>query len=102
MTLLELKKENKMSNTITIAETLIKDDKFFSKESFELYIEKNRKYHNDSYIDTIVYFCEENEVDEDEIVDMLSKSLLLKITSEANKLRLLKEHFTQTNFNDCF
>lgn len=82
--------------------SLVKSNRFLSKETFELSIEKSKHLHDGSYIDTILAFAEENEIEEEEMKEYISPSLLLKITSEANKKRLLKERINQTDFNFIF
>ncbi len=82
--------------------SLVKSNRFLSKETFELSIEKSKHLHDNSYIDTILAFAEENEIEEEEMKEYISPSLLFKIMSEANKKRLLKERINQTDFNFIF
>lgn len=93
---MSFEKENDFLNS------LVQSNRFLSKETFELSIEKSKHLHDDSYIDTILAFAEDNQIEEEEMKEYISTSLLLKLTSEANKKRLLKERINQTDFNLLF
>lgn len=55
-----------------------------------------------SYIDAVVVFSEENEMEIDDIVSLLSKSYRQKIKQEASSLNLLKEKQTHTDISQFF
>ena len=59
-----------------------------SKE-FTLIIEKLVKEKNLSYMDAVIHYCEENDIDLQYINKLLSKPLKLKIEIEAQKLNFL-------------
>jgi len=61
-----------------------------SKE-FSLKIEEIVKQKRCSYMDAVVLFCNENEIDTGTIKPLISKSLKEKIKLEAIDLKLLKE-----------
>tara|TARA_Y100000004_G_scaffold187089_1_gene239438 strand:+ start:1122 stop:1337 length:216 start_codon:yes stop_codon:yes gene_type:complete len=61
-----------------------------SKE-FSLKIEEIVKQKRCSYMDAVVLFCDENEIDTSTIKPLISKSLKEKIKLEAIDLKLLKE-----------
>ncbi len=50
-------------------------------------IEENRKY-NDSYIQTIVEYCEENDLEIEEIIPLISSTLKQKISEERSEISL--------------
>lgn len=81
---------------------LVKDNTFYSDTSFELFIEKNKWRFDNSYLDVIINYCEENSIEPEDIVSHLSQTLILKIKAEANKNRLLKEKIRETNFDLIF
>jgi len=61
-----------------------------SKE-FSLKIEGIVKEKRCSYMDAVLSYCEDNEIDPSTTKPMISKSLKEKIKTEAVDLRLLKE-----------
>jgi len=61
-----------------------------SKE-FSLIIEALRKDKRCSYMDAVVLYCEENEIDPSTVGSMINKSLKEKIKIEAQELNLLKD-----------
>jgi|TARA_B100001113_G_scaffold657_1_gene637 hypothetical protein len=61
-----------------------------SKE-FSLIIENLVKKHRDmSYMDAIVHYCEQNNIEIESAAKMLTKQLKEKIQFQAQNLRLLK------------
>ena len=60
-----------------------------SKE-FSLEIEKIVKEKRISYMDAVVWYCEQNDIDTGTISSLVSKSLKEKIKLEATNLRMLK------------
>lgn len=80
----------------------IEDDTFHTEKSFELYIEKNKHKYDNSYIDTVIAYCEELEMDVEDITEHLSTSLELKIKAEAHHNRQLKEKIRYVDFNKIF
>jgi hypothetical protein len=61
-----------------------------SKE-FSLKIEEFVKQKKCSYLDAVVLYCDENEIDTATVNPLISKSLKEKIKIEAIEKRLLKE-----------
>ena len=61
-----------------------------SKE-FSLKIESIVKEKRISYMDAVVLYCEENDIDTSTVSPLISKSLKEKIKLEAVNLRMLKE-----------
>jgi len=60
-----------------------------SKE-FSLKIESIVKEKRISYMDAVVLYCEENDIDTGTVSPLISKSLKEKIQVEATNLRMLK------------
>ena len=60
-----------------------------SKE-FSLKIENIVKEKKISYMDAVVWYCEQNEIDTGTVSNLISKSLKEKIQLEATNLRMLK------------
>jgi len=63
--------------------------KMNSKE-FSLKIESIVKEKRISYMDAVVLYCEENDIDTSTVSSLISKSLKEKIQVEASNLRMLK------------
>jgi urease gamma subunit len=63
--------------------------KMNSKE-FSLKIESIVKEKRISYMDAVVLYCEENDIDTSTVSSLISKSLKEKIQVEATNLRMLK------------
>ena len=61
-----------------------------SKE-FSLKIESIVKEKRITYMDAVVLYCEENDIDTSTVSSLISKSLKEKIKLEAVNLRMLKE-----------
>ena len=60
-----------------------------SKE-FSLKIESVVKEKRISYMDAVVWYCEQNGLDTSQVSSLISKSLKEKIKLEATNLRMLK------------
>ena len=67
------------------------ESKFFSSAGFAEEIE-NLVLQNDNmnYIDAIVYFCDNNNIDVESVPKLISKPLKEKIKYEAQELNFLK------------
>lgn len=61
-----------------------------SKE-FSLIIERTAREKRIKYIDAIIWYCEENDLDTSNVGKLISKPLKDKISVEAQDLNLLKE-----------
>ena len=60
-----------------------------SKE-FSMKIESVVKDKKISYMDAVIWYCEQNQLDTGQVSSLLTKPLKEKIKFEATKLRLLK------------
>ena len=66
------------------------NDKFISKDKFVEDIEKLVLKTKQSYIDAIVSYCEDNNIDIDRVNKLVTKPLKEKIRYEATELNYLK------------
>ena len=99
-------KENTSTYSPTILESLLNisykpmpeenineliEKKFYSSKKFSEEIEKTVLDNKDmKYIDAIVFFCEQNNIDVDSVPKLVSKPLKEKLKAEAMELNLLK------------
>jgi hypothetical protein len=68
------------------------ENKFYCPSKFAQEIENLVRYNNDmNYIDAIVYFCEQNNLDLESVPKLISKPLKEKIRYEAMELNFLKK-----------
>ena len=67
------------------------EKKFYNSRTFSEEIEKIAKENKDmKYMDSIVFFCESNNIDIESIPKLISKPLKEKLKAEAMELNLLK------------
>ena len=67
------------------------ENKFYNSRTFSEEIEKIAKENKDmKYMDSIVFFCEKNNIDIESIPKLISKPLKEKLKAEAMELNLLK------------
>ena len=67
------------------------EDKFYCPAKFAQEIEQMVQAHQDmNYIDAIVYFCDNNNIDVESVPKLISKPLKEKIKYEAQELNFLK------------
>jgi len=67
-------------------------DKFFCPSKFAQEIESLVQINADmNYIDAIIYFCEQNNIDVESVPKLISKPLKEKIKYEAMELNFLKK-----------
>ena len=67
------------------------ESKFYCPSKFAQEIEKLVSVQRISYIDAIVYFCEQNSIDLESVPKLISKPLKEKIKYEAMELNFLKK-----------
>lgn len=75
--------ENELQNIIK--------SKFLSPERFSLDIERYVRDNNCNYIEGIVQYCEENEIEIEKITKLISKPLKEKLKNDAIELNFLKK-----------
>lgn len=78
-----------MINT-SIVDSII-ESKFLSTQKFSLDIENYVIENNCTYIDAIVSYCDENDIELDSVSKILSKPLREKLKLEAERLNFLKK-----------
>ena len=67
------------------------ESKFFCPSRFEQEIEKLVQTNPDmNYIDAVIHFCEQNNIDVESVPKLISKPLKEKIKYEAMELNFLK------------
>ncbi len=67
------------------------ESKFFSPAGFAQEIEALVQINSEmNYIDAIIYFCEQNNIDVESVPKLISKPLKEKIKYEAQELNFLK------------
>jgi hypothetical protein len=76
--------------TEKVIDHLIKN-KFLSPEKFALDIEKLVHSSNCDYIEAIIHYCEDNNIELETVPKLLSKPLKEKIKHTATKLNFLKK-----------
>ena len=67
-----------------------------NSKKFALTIESIVKGKRISYMDAILKFCEENDIDPSSVGSLINKSLKEKIQLEAEKLNLIEKSSTAT------
>ena len=65
-------------------------EKFMNSAKFSAEIEKLVKNEKINYIDAIVLFCEENNIEIDSITKLVSKPLKEKLKCDAQQLNFMK------------
>lgn len=60
-----------------------------TKSKFAKQIEDIVRYKNLSYIDAVLFFCEENKIDEEDVKKYVSGPIKSKIEAEAMRLNFL-------------
>jgi hypothetical protein len=67
-----------------------KKEVIMNSKEFSLKIESIVKEKRISYMDAVILYCEENDIDTGTVSPLISKSLKEKIQVEATNLRMLK------------
>jgi len=78
-----------MINTTTVDEII--KTKFLSPEKFALDIEKYVHENNCDYIEGIINYCEQNNIEIETIPKLISKPLKEKLRHNATQLNFLKK-----------
>ncbi len=71
--------------------TQVLGKKFMNPAKFAVEIEKLVKNEKLNYIDAIVLYCEENNIDIDSITKLISKPLKEKLKCDAQQLNFMKK-----------
>jgi len=67
------------------------DDKFLTQSKFSSDIEMSVRESNLSYIESIVQYCEDNNIEIESVSKLLSKPLKERLRCEAMQLNFLKK-----------
>jgi tryptophanyl-tRNA synthetase len=67
------------------------ESNFLSKKRFSKMVEDNVRKMSMSYMDSVVYLCEENTIEIDDVKKYLSSSIKDRIESEAMNLNFLEK-----------
>lgn len=65
----------------------------YSKEEKMLSLQKDlevRRKHNDTWLEAIVEYCQEYDLEESDVIPFLSPVILDRINEESKRLRLIK------------
>ena len=65
--------------------------KFLSSDKFSIDIELYIRYNNCNYIDGIIQYCQENEIEIETVSKLMSKPLKEKLKNNAVELNFLKK-----------
>ena len=69
---------------------------------FNMLIEREKRRTGDTYIGTIITFCEENSIDFEDLVKIMHGTLKDKIYVEAAKLNMLKDNDIGSSIESFF
>ena len=64
-------------------------EKFLTKSEFAKLIEKTVKSHRSSYMDAIIWLCEDNNVELEDVKKLISPIIKTKLEAEAMNLNFL-------------
>ena len=71
---------------------LLLEDRFMTSAKFSQEVEKiNHANHDMNYIDSVIHYCEENEIELDSVNKLISKPLKEKLRHEAQELNFMKK-----------
>lgn len=83
-------KQMSSNSQIKSIEDFVKD-KLLTPVKFSYDIEKLASNHNMNYIDAIVHYCEENDIEYTSVSKLISKPLKEKLKIDAQKLNYIKK-----------
>lgn len=86
-------------NTISQPVTTMKSKLFKSNNDFSLYIEKKALEEKIPYYQCLLEFCEENDLEPDEIAKYIAQSLKDKIEVEFAEMGLLKKKVSLEDYD---
>tara|TARA_B100001287_G_scaffold87785_1_gene73534 strand:- start:2512 stop:2766 length:255 start_codon:yes stop_codon:yes gene_type:complete len=68
------------------------EDRFMTSAKFSQEVEKIAHHNPDmNYIDSVIHYCEENEIELDSVNKLISKPLKEKLRHEAQELNFMKK-----------
>ena len=79
-----------MATNETLTDSLIITKRFRSPNEFSLYIDEIKLKHDISYMDAVINYCNEKDIDIDSIGPLINKKLREKIQIEAEQENMIK------------
>lgn len=79
-----------MQDNEILTDSLIITKRFRSPNEFSLYIEELVAKDNISYMDAVIQYCNEIDIDVESVVNLINKSLKDKIQYEAEEQNYMK------------
>jgi hypothetical protein len=79
-----------------LSDTLIITKKFTTASEFSQFIEKEAVEKKQGLMESIIDFCEKNDIDIEAVAKLITRSLKEKIRIEAEDLHMIKRKTTQT------
>ena len=81
---------NNRAPKLALRRPFLYEEYIMNSKEFSLKIEEIVKQKRISYMDAIVWYCEQNDIDTGSVSSLVSKSLKEKIQIEAQNLRMIK------------
>ena len=78
-----------MATNETITDSLIITKRFRSPNEFSLYIDEIKLKHDISYMDAVINYCNEKDIDIDSIGPLINQKLREKIQIEAEQENMI-------------
>jgi|TARA_R110000868_G_scaffold75743_5_gene218385 hypothetical protein len=79
-----------MATNETLTDSLIITKRFRSPNEFSLYIDEIKLKHDISYMDAVINYCNEKDIDIDSIGPLINQKLREKIQIEAEQENMIK------------
>ena len=79
-----------MATNETLTDSLIITKRFRSPNEFSLYIDEIKLKHDISYMDAVINYCNEKDIDIDSIGPLINQKLREKIQIEAEQENIIK------------
>ena len=79
-----------MATNETLTDSLIITKRFRSPNEFSLYVDEVKLKHDISYMDAVINYCNEKDIDIDSIGPLINQKLREKIQIEAEQENMIK------------
>ena len=96
--MLEVWANDGMTDKQKLTDVFLITKKFNTSAEFSQHIEKVARVHQSSYMDVLLEYCENNEIEIESVNKLISTSLKAKLEAEAQDLNLLKEKSNKLPF----
>lgn len=90
-----MSKEPNIEEPILTIEYLMTKGEFKNAEEFSIHIEKEAKRRNIDYLEALLEYCEEKDIEPASVAKSITSSLKQKIQAEAEQKNLLKTKSTK-------